>query len=242
MPGAPAETPYRWFSMLGMVASGDLGSLTCYRSHLGKIVVFSKTWPIKWPTLSQLTGRARMYFGAEQWRGFTDYQKHTWRQTAETSSLTMTGYNLWIRWWMNPSWGTFITLKNQTGIDTLKCISRHPPEIPTPLKFEPLLLSDDYPRGYLRYGRKHVVVPYSTTEYLPFLCYNPDFLRGTEIPSWWTLYGKGTIDHPRVYNKQWCCLRYTSPNEHEQATVELHSEWSDGREDTCQVAISTDPI
>jgi len=239
MPGPPAESPYRFMSLLGFVSSGDLGELTCYRSKLGKIVVFAKTWPVKWPTLTQLTGRCRMYFGAEQWRNFTDYQQHVWKQTAEATSLAMTGYNLWIVWWMNPSLSQFFTLQGQTGLNPLSCINRTPPAIPTPFKFEPLLLSEDYPGGYLRYARRLVMVPPSTTEYLPFLCYNPDFLRGTEIPSWWTVYGPGTIDHPHVYNKQWSCLRYTSPTGHNEATVELHSEWSDGTDDTCRVQVHT---
>jgi len=239
MPGAPAETPYRYFSLLGMVSSGDLGEITCYRSHLGKIVVFSKTWPVKLPTLAQLSGRARMYFGAEQWRNFSDYQQHRWTQTVDESHLCMTGYNLWMKWWMNPDYDEYFTIMNQTGISTLLCITRTPPAIPPPSKFQPHKLVETRFGGHLRYGRKRIVMPYATTEYLPFMCYHPGFADGSEVPSWWTLYGPGTINHPKVYNNQWCALTYESPAYSALATVELHSEWYDGEDDYCRVDIHT---
>jgi len=242
MPGPPAETPYRFMSLLGFASSGDLGPLTCYRSHLGKIVVFSKTWPQKPPTLAQLTGRSRMYFGAEQWRNFSDYQKDRWRQTVDQSSLCMTGYNLWICWWMKPDYNAYVAIMQQTGVHTLLCITRTPPAIPPPSKFQPHEIVDARFGGHLRYGRKRVVMPYSTTEYLPYMCYHPGFADGSEVPAWWTLYGPGTISHPNVYNNQWCVVTYTSPANAAAATVELHCEWYDGDDDTCSVDVQTRPF
>ena len=236
MPGPPAETPYRFFSLLGMVSSGDLGDITCYRSHLGKIVIFSKTWPQKLASMQQITGRSRMYFGAEQWRGFTANQKQLWRNAVDDSSLSMSGYNLWQKWWMNPNYDAYFAIMHQTGINVLHAITRTPPTMPPPAKFEPHEIADARWGGHLRYGRKTVVMPYSTTEYLPFMCYNPEFPDGETIPTWWTIYGLGSIDPPLVVqNNHWCVCEYTSPDEAAHAVVEMKSEWPDGDTDICRV-------
>jgi hypothetical protein len=237
--GAQLETPDRFLSLLGLVASGDLGPITMYRSHLGRIVSFAKTYPAPLPSLAQLTGRCRMYFGGEQWRHFHPYQKQVWRHTVDVLDLCMTGYNLWIIWWFNPNWDFFNTVEHQTGINTLLAIRRFPPAMPTPIKFQRYDPGEERIGGAVRYARKQVVLPYSTAEYLPFFACHPNYPTGQEIPTWWTLYGPGSITYPNVYNNQWTYVRYTSPGGHANATLQMDCEWPNGDADQTKVRIFT---
>lgn len=233
------ETPLRGLSLLGLVSSGDLGGITCYRSHLGKIVQFAKTWPKFPPTLAQLTGRARMTFAAEQWRGFNETNKNTWRRVAATSNLCMTGYNLWVIW-------TFCKNPNQmqgiNNLDTpglMDSITRTQPVLPASPKITPWKLSDPPIVGVVRYGRKHIFAPPAVTEWMHFLAYDPTVQINTPLENWWTIWGPGTGTYSPVLNGRWCRTSFTTAGGPVDSQLELLVRFPDGNTDQTSTFIHT---
>ncbi len=235
MPGPPAETPYRFFSLLGMVASGDLGPITCYRSHLGKIVVFSKTWPKKHPSMAQLTGRARMSFGAEQWRGFLPTDKDAWNLACQIASLPMTGYNLWQRWWHQPQYWDLLGLIRETGINLWNHIQITRPAIPANWKVEPFLLLNPPTKGIIRYGRPWATMRPNTLEWVCFLPYNPQLAIGTPLVSIATVFGYGRAVCDSLFNGRWARASFESWIMPTISNLEVKCWFPDGTFDATEV-------
>ena len=239
MPGPPAETPYRFMSLLGFVSSGDLGPITCYRSKLGKIVVFSKTWPKHPPTMAQLTGRARMSFGAEQWRGFNETYKEAWRSAARKANLNQTGYNLWIVWWMNKREGEARAI-NDLGYGSLMDQIQHTkPAWPANPKIQVDVLSDLPTDGVARYGRAHIWAPPGVTVWMTFLAFH--FFWPIEEPfhGYFSVYGPGTITHGPVLNGRWFWLGFTTEPGATESEIIFHVEFPDGTWDETSTQIHT---
>jgi hypothetical protein len=231
------ETPLRGLSLLGFVASGDLGAITCYRSHLGAIIQFAKTWPKTVPSLAQLTGRCRMHFAAEQWRHFTDVQKQAWRNAARISHLCMHGYDLWVRWFFHPNYYEMWTLINQTDVNTLANITRSDVAIPPAPKFQPHELADEITYGRARYGRRLVIMPPQTSEYLPFLAVHHGLTDGSPVLVLWSHYGPGLLIGPTVQNNHWCAAEWHSTDQTGYSQVHCHMWWPDGSYDIAKTDI-----
>jgi hypothetical protein len=112
-------------SLLGFVQWGDFANLTTYRSKRGKLVWFEKTWPDKPPSPKQEIQREIWRAAASQWRELTDDQRHQWALAARRASLCMTGYNLWIYWYISFDDATIRTLEHQTHTTLLPIGGEH---------------------------------------------------------------------------------------------------------------------
>ena len=244
MTATARETPDRFLSLLGLVAWGDLGPLTMYRSHLGRIVSFQKTYPKTPPSLEQLTGRARMLFGAEQWRCFAPYQKEAWRATARKVVPHWTGYDLWIRWWFRSNLDEMIAIMRQAEIRTLDYIYRVRPIIPPKRSIEPHETDPLIHYGATRFGRERICMPPDTTEWLPFAVIHHEFADGETIPTAWHTVGDGTIVGPQPQNNHWTAAAYTSSHNYGDAKVHMHCKWPDGSESfaSTEITITTWPL
>ena len=107
-------------SVLGLVAYGDLGPLTMYKSKAGKIVAFAKTWPDRPPSYYQVLDRGRFLAAAHSWTDLPQTQKDQWNLAARRASLCCTGYNLYMYCWLAPDNSSVQTIARQTGC-TLTC-------------------------------------------------------------------------------------------------------------------------
>jgi hypothetical protein len=231
----PHPVPDACLSLLGLVASGDLADITCYRSKRGKIVAFAKTWPEKNPSLAQLTGRARMYFGAEQWRGFTAAQKQAWRDVARKTSLCGTGYGMWIHWWFRPDYRWLSTLYNHTGIWLLPQISQPEPRIPTPMKFQRPDIYQPSIYGEGRYGRHTVIMSQNNMEWLMFLPYHYALPAEQAVTLTYTVTGPGTFVPMSAWNQRWLKAQFFSTSTLGGTSIKVKFTWSDG--DTAHVLV-----
>lgn len=83
-------------SLLGLVAWGDLGGTTIYKSHRGKVVAFAKTFPFRPPTLYQAVARVKFAMANERWRNLGNEQKKTYVFYTKTCNLPMCG----VAWFM----------------------------------------------------------------------------------------------------------------------------------------------
>lgn len=106
-------------SLLGLVAWGDLGPLTLYKSKRGKVVAFAKTFPAKPPSAHQLYQRYKIRQAADKWQALSPTQRSEWNKAANRASLTMHGYNLWVHWQLAPDLQEIRTLERQTGTSLL---------------------------------------------------------------------------------------------------------------------------
>lgn len=235
----PHETPHRALSLLGLIASGDLGPMTCWRHHAGKIVFMKKTPPEKPPSLAQITGRARMNFGAEQWRNFPLASKLAWRNAAKRAHLRATGYNLWQQWYFNADLPAMLALQRQTGIPFLQSIHRSIPHLPANPKITPSLLTNPPVTGQARYARPFIIIPPSTTEYTLFLACHPERPPGEPVTAYWALYGPGNIAASQVLNMRWCRAAFTTPAFRSTTTIEVDMHFPDGSEDTSWTRVHT---
>ena len=239
MPTAQPETPNRFLSLLGLWPTGDLGPITMYRSHLGRIVSFAKTKPIQPATLAQLTGRARMNFGAEQWRNFQPVNKANWRRAAHAANLTMTGYNLWQRWYHQLPFPELAAIENQTGIPLYTSIDETEPHWPANIKIQPAYPSNPPPQGIVRYARPFTITQPGTTIWLPFCACHYDYAIGEPISAYLTLYGPGYYDDTDFLNRMWCYVKLETHNQPAESTLELKAIFDDGSEDTTKSVIWT---
>jgi len=114
-----STTTRRLFSLLGLVAWGDIGPLTMYRRKDGRLVIFKKTWPNEKPTGDQLDQRSRYSCAALAWRALTPDKRTAWTQAAARASLCATGYNLFLHWKLSGDDSAIATLEHQTSTSLL---------------------------------------------------------------------------------------------------------------------------
>lgn len=100
--------------MLGLVAWGDIGDLTCYKSKRKKVVWLKKTWPEKPASPLQLTRRAEWTAHAQAWNALTPQQRAQWHLAARRASLCLHGFNLWMHWKITGDDAAIQTLERQT--------------------------------------------------------------------------------------------------------------------------------
>lgn len=113
------QTPQRLFTVLGLVAWGDLGPTTIYKSKRGKIVAFAKTYPAKPPSPKQQAQRDKLTAAAQQWQALTNAARNQWELASTRASLCMHGYDLWQHWKLTADDSAIRTLERQTHTSLL---------------------------------------------------------------------------------------------------------------------------
>lgn len=83
-------------SLLGLVAWGDFGPTTIFKTQKGKNVQYAKTWPEKPPTLHSAASRVRFAMAAEAWKNLHHKQQEIWVRCTKINSLTMCGIALYM--------------------------------------------------------------------------------------------------------------------------------------------------
>ena len=102
------------YSVLGWVVWGDLGPVTLYRDHQGKIVSYAKTWPADPASDAQLAQRARYTAAAAAWQALTPPQRRQWELATRRGSLCLGGYALYVHWSTTHDDKAIHTLERQT--------------------------------------------------------------------------------------------------------------------------------
>ena len=116
MPTQPRE---RLLTLVGLVAWGDAGDLTVYRSKQKRMVVFSKTWPDKPASPDQQWQRDRLSDAAIAWQALTPAARAQWELASQRASLCMNGYHLFIHWQLMADTKAIETLERQTNTTLL---------------------------------------------------------------------------------------------------------------------------
>lgn len=237
MPGHEVGSPNRFMSLLGLVSSGDLGDITCYKSQRGKVVFFSKTWPKKNPTLAQITGRARMSFCAEQWRGFPPHYKWAWDRVTKALSLCMTGYNLWQRWWHGGNLWDLRYYAGQTGINLMDKIWTTIPALPANWRVEPFVILNPPTKGVVRYSRDYAWLRPNSRTWINFLPYHAQLENSLPIRSIFTVYGWGTVQASPMLNARWNRVAFDSWIMPHTSEVEVKCWFPDGTFDSTYTVV-----
>ena len=104
-------------SLLGLIAWGDIGELTMYKSRQNRVIIFTKTWPKKPPSPGQVAQRAKMTAGAVAWQALTPATRAQWELASKRCSLCMNGYHAFQHFHMTPDATALATLERQTRTD-----------------------------------------------------------------------------------------------------------------------------
>lgn len=104
----------RLMSMCGLIAWGDIGELTIYRSRQKRMIVFTKTWPKKPASPRQVIQRAKVSDGAVAWQALTPAGRAQWELATRRASLCMNGYHLFQHWQLTGDTRAIETLERQT--------------------------------------------------------------------------------------------------------------------------------
>lgn len=107
----------RLMSMCGLIAWGDIGELTMYKSRRNSVIVFTKTWPKKPPSPGQVTQRAKVIAGAQAWQAITPADRAQWELASKRASLCMNGYHAFMHFQLTPDAPALATLERQTRTD-----------------------------------------------------------------------------------------------------------------------------
>lgn len=102
-------------SILGWNPTGDLGPLTGYTTKRGKIVWFLKAPPTSPPSQWQLHQRNTFRLIAMAWRGLAQADRDQWHLAEVRGHLNITGYNLFVWYWVHKDIETIRTIQRQTG-------------------------------------------------------------------------------------------------------------------------------
>jgi len=119
------QPPQSLIHFFGLIAWGDFGPLTMYRSARRRVVAYQKAPPDKPPTAWQIAQRERFKDAALTWKTFTPYLKPNWERAAKRLSLKVTGYNLWVYYKLKNAEAYIRTLERQSKLRLL-------PPTPTP--------------------------------------------------------------------------------------------------------------
>ena len=106
-------------AMLGLTVQGDLGGWTFYTSRRHKIVFYPQAPPLNPASYDQSHYRATFKAAAMNWTALTRPQKSAWTTAAQHASLTITGNNLFMAWFMTRNTPMIRTLERQTHITLL---------------------------------------------------------------------------------------------------------------------------
>jgi len=107
----------RLLALVGLIAWGDMGELTIYRSRQKRMIIFTKTWPKKPASEDQLAQRAKLTAGAAAWQALTPAGRGQWELASKRASLCMNGYHTFMHFQMTPDAPALATLERQTRTD-----------------------------------------------------------------------------------------------------------------------------
>jgi hypothetical protein len=115
----PHQTETKLYTLFGIVVWGDLGPTTIYRTKQGKMVFFAKTWPRKPPSPKQAAQRDRFRQAAQAWNTLTPATQTQWNRATLEASLCMTGYDLFVYWFLTGDTATIRTIQHHTNTQLL---------------------------------------------------------------------------------------------------------------------------
>jgi len=212
-----AQSPTRLHQFLGLVMWGDLGPLTMYRSHRGKLVIFQKTWPDTPPTPRQIAARDGMMLCGQSWRGLGADKRADWMQMARTLSLPGTGYNCWVSWRFKQDVDALKTLQHQSW--RMLESSAHTPHVYDP-RWRPIKTrrKDSYPDPGIFFMPKYssVAAFHATTIWV--MPWWSDLPYWAPIPGYAVIHGPGTLDFAPFHNRSFSPIWFTAG----AAGTELH--------------------
>lgn len=103
-------------SYLGLSIQGDLGGITTYTNHRGKVVMFPRASPLNPPSPAQEAQRDVYRRIAAAWRDYTPQQRQAWLTCARRAGLIIGGYQLLTWFAVSRNEPALRTLERQTGI------------------------------------------------------------------------------------------------------------------------------
>lgn len=109
------QVPPKYFNLLGLSPTGDLGPYTAYYSSRGKLVWFPKSPPLSPPSLLQTIQRNKWRMAANAWHAQTQATRDAWRRAADAARTRLTGYDLWVWYHTTPNPTAIQTLETQSG-------------------------------------------------------------------------------------------------------------------------------
>jgi hypothetical protein len=221
------QTDTRMHHFFGLVMWGDLGPLTMYRSHRGRLVIFKKTWPDTPPTPRQVAARESMTACGRSWRGLSESDRQQWQATARQLSLPCSGYNLWVAWRFGQRLDKLRTIINQSGRHLQLNAS-----LPTPIDpaytariTRPHADSPDPWIWQMPATARAIAEQETTTWFLPW---NSNLAYAAPLNHAWLLTGPGSLTTVAAANKQMIPAAYTPPAGQSSATIRLTCFWPDG--------------
>lgn len=109
-----AFTKTRLLNYLGFVQWGDLAELTLYRDRYRQLVVYPKQYPKGVPSARTIAVRSAFLAAITAWKALTQNQQAQWRLAARRSNAKMTGYNLFLSYFLKPDPAALATIERQT--------------------------------------------------------------------------------------------------------------------------------
>jgi len=220
----------------GMVLWGDIGDITMYRSHRGKLVIFKKTWPDTPATPPQIAARDGMNCCGRSWRGLAPHQKALWKQLTKKLSLPFSGYNLWVSWRWKQNRSKLRTLQQQAGIQLLT-------DATTPTVYDPrwrnkptrLRKNTIDPNIYLM-PHSPVIRPGIPCTFW-FMPFNRKIPYWTPIAYTIFLFGAGILTEVQMYNQTMIPLIYTPTLIEQAVRIEVTAFWPDGTFNRVQILV-----
>lgn len=109
-PGPPSpSTQHGWlhlvlplFQILGIYVAGDLGDMTLYTNHKGRIIWFPRAPPTKPASDLQRMQRRRFGNAILNWRNLSLADKTAWCAAVKASGIDITSLGAWISLSMKP--------------------------------------------------------------------------------------------------------------------------------------------
>jgi len=107
------------YKMLGFRPTGDLGPFTFYTSQRNAIVFFPKAPPLNPPSYLQTVQRNRFRRAAKSWQALPELEQQNWERISQTAKLTITGYNLFVWYFLRDGHQTIQAFQDRYGIQVL---------------------------------------------------------------------------------------------------------------------------
>lgn len=224
----------------GLVLWGDIGDLTMYRSHRGKLVIFKKTWPDTPPTPRQVAARESITACAASWRNLSEPERTNWNATARRLSLQMSGYNLWVAWRFRQRLDSFRTIINQSSLQLQlnATVATAVDAAYTSRITRPHADSPDPTIWQMPATARAIALQQTTTWFMPW---NSDLAYAAPLDHGWLLTGPGTLSTIAAANKQMIPVAYTPPAGQSSATIRLTCFWPDGTFSTADQLVISGP-
>lgn len=111
------KVPFNDLLLIGFDLTGDIGGLTAYTNNRGRAVLYPRASPLNPPSDAQQTQRDALTEAANGWATLGQQTKSEWQRAARRAALRITGYNLWVYWWLTGDTAVVKTISQQTGIN-----------------------------------------------------------------------------------------------------------------------------